>query len=138
MLSNKVIKTPIEKISVDGGDVLKNIKVGDKGYKGFGETYYSKISFGKKKGWKKHLEMTINLTCVVGEVRFVFSENLREFESIVLNENNLYRLTIYPKVWFAFEGLHRPISIINNVADIIHNPNEVERKNLYEVDFSWQ
>ena len=30
--------------------------------------------------------MTLNLTCVMGEVRFVFSENLKEFESIVLNE----------------------------------------------------
>ena len=47
MLNNKVIITPIEKIKVEGGDVLKNIKVGDEGYKGFQETYYSfiKISF---------------------------------------------------------------------------------------------
>ena len=137
MLNDQVIKTSIERIIVDGGDVLKNIKVGDKGYKGFGETYYSKINFAKKKGWKKHLEMTINLTCVMGEVRFVFSENLKEFESIILNEKNLYRLTIYPNVWFAFEGLYRPFSIVNNVADIIHDPNEVERKNLDEVNFKW-
>ena len=47
MLSNKVIKTPIERITVDGGDVVKNIKVGDRGYIGFGETYYSKINFAK-------------------------------------------------------------------------------------------
>ena len=72
MLNNKVIKTSTERIIVDGGDVIKNIKVGDKGYKGFGETYYSKIDFTKTKGWKKHLKMTLNLTCVIGEVRFIF------------------------------------------------------------------
>ena len=137
MLRNKVIKTSIERIIVDGGDVVKNIKLGDKGFMGFGETYYSKINFAKKKGWKKHNKMTLNLTCIVGEVRFVFSENLKEFESIILNEKNLYRLTILPKVWFAFEGLYKPFSVVNNVADIVHNPNEVERKDLNQVNFIW-
>ena len=51
MLNDKVIKTSIERIIVDGGDVLK-YQVGDKGYKGFGETYYSKINFAKKGGKK--------------------------------------------------------------------------------------
>ena len=56
MLNDKVIKTSIERIIVDGGDVLKNIKVGDKGYKGFGETYYSKINFAKKRDGKNTLK----------------------------------------------------------------------------------
>ena len=137
MLNDKVIKTSVERIITDGGDVIKNIKVGDKGYLGFGETYYSKINFAKKKGWKKHLKMTLNLTCVIGKVKFIFSENLKEFESIVLSEENLYRITIYPNVWFAFEGLYKPFSVINNVADIVHDPNEVERKNIDEVDLKW-
>ena len=37
MLNNKVILTPIEKIKVEGGDIIKNIKAGDLGYKNFKE-----------------------------------------------------------------------------------------------------
>ena len=53
MLNDKVILTPIERIKVEDGDIIKNIKAGDLGYKNFKETYYSFINFGKKKGWKK-------------------------------------------------------------------------------------
>ena len=137
MLDKKVIITPINKVKLEGGDIIKNIKVGDIGYKNFQETYYSLIKFGKKKGWKKHLEMTLNLTCPIGEVNFVFSEDLKYFENFLLNEKNLFRITIYPGVWFAFEGLYKPYSIVNNVADMIHNPNEIERKNLSDVNFRW-
>ena len=137
MLDKKVIITPINKVKLEGGDIIKNIKVGDIGYKNFQETYYSLIKFGKKKGWKKHLEMTLNLTCPIGEVNFVFSEDLKYFENFLLNEKNLFRITIAPGVWFAFEGLYKPYSIVNNVADMIHNPNEIERKNLSDVNFRW-
>ena len=137
MLDKKVIITPINKVKLEGGDIIKNIKVGDIGYKNFQETYYSLIKFGKRKGWKKHLEMTLNLTCPIGEVNFVFSEDLKYFENFLLNEKNLFRITIYPGVWFAFEGLYKPYSIVNNVADMIHNPNEIERKNLSDVNFRW-
>ena len=49
MLNDKVILTPIKKIKVEGGDVVKNIKDGDLGYKDFKETYYSYIDYGKKR-----------------------------------------------------------------------------------------
>ena len=137
MLNNKVILTPIEKIKVEGVDIIKNIKAGDLGYKNFKETYYSFINFGKKKGWKKHKEMTLNLTCPFGEVNFVFSEDLENFESITLNDMSLMRITIYPGIWVAFQGLKKPFSIVNNVADLIHNEVEIERKNLNEVNYDW-
>ena len=44
MINDKVILTPIKKIKVEGGDIIKNIKAGDSGYKNFMETYYSFIS----------------------------------------------------------------------------------------------
>tara|TARA_Y100000813_G_C24005526_1_gene277928 strand:+ start:198 stop:623 length:426 start_codon:yes stop_codon:yes gene_type:complete len=137
MLNNKVIVTPIERIKVEGGDIIKNIKVGDLGYKNFQETYYSFINYGKKKGWKKHKEMTLNLTCPFGEVNFVFSEDLENFESIKLNDKNLFRITIQPGIWVAFEGLNKPLSIVNNVADMIHNKDEIERRDLNEVKYFW-
>ena len=137
MLNDKVILTPIERIKIEGGDVIKNIKAGDLGYKNFKETYYSFINFGKKKGWKKHKEMTLNLTCPFGEVNFILSEDLEDFESITLNDKNLFRITIKPGIWLAFEGLNKPLSIVNNVADMIHNEDEIDRKKLNEVKYFW-
>ena len=81
--------------------------------------------------------MTLNLTCPFGEVNFVFSEDLENFESIKLNDENLFRITIQPGIWFAFEGLKKPLSIVNNVADMIHNKYEIERKALNEVKYFW-
>ena len=137
MLNDKIILTPIPKIKVEGGDVIKNLKVGDSGYIDFKETYYSFINFGKKKGWKKHKSMTLNLTCPFGKVKFVFSDDLEDFETITLHDKNLLRITIYPGIWFAFEGLHKPFSIVNNVADMIHNPDEIERKKFDEIKYIW-
>ena len=137
MLNDKVILTPIERIKIESGDVIKNIKAGDLGYKNFKETYYSFINFGKKKGWKRHKEMTLNLTCPFGEVNFILSEDLENFESITLNDKNLFRITVKPGIWLAFEGLNKPLSIVNNVADMIHNEDEIERKNLNEVNYFW-
>ena len=137
MLNDKVILTPIDRIKVEGGDIIRNIRAGDLGYTNFKETYYSFINFRKKKGWKKHKEMTLNLTCPHGEVNFVFSEDLKNFESIILNDKNLLRITINPGIWVAFEGLTKPFSIVNNVADMIHDEDEIERKNLKEVNYCW-
>ena len=50
---------------------------------------------------------------------------------------NLMRITIYPGIWVAFEGLNKPFSIVNNVADLVHNEVEIERKNPNEVNYDW-
>ena len=36
-------------------------------------------------------------------------------------------ITIPPNVWFGFQGLCEPDSLIMNCASIEHDPNEVER-----------
>ena len=60
---------------------------------------------------------------------------MKIFESITLNDKNLLRITIYPGIWVAFEGLNKPFSIVNNVANLIHNEDEIERKNLNDVNY---
>ena len=137
MFNNKVFSTPLKRIIVPGGDVIKNIKVGDNGYNGFGESYFSFINYKEIKGWKKHLEMTLNLTCPIGNVRFIFSKDLNEFKEIVLNKENNSRITVKPGIWFAFQGLYDQTSLINNVSDIVHNPKETVRKCIDEVNFTW-
>ena len=132
-----IILTPLKKIYHPKGEILKAIAKSDPLFSEFGEAYFSMINQGDIKGWKKHLEMTLNITCPIGNVRFIFSKDLNEFKEIVLNKENNSRITVKPGIWFAFQGLYDQTSLINNVSDIVHNPKETVRKCIDEVNFTW-
>ena len=40
-------------------------------------------------------------------------------------------------VWVGFQGLSSGESILLNLADIEHNPKEVDKKNLEEIKYNW-
>ncbi len=125
----------LKRIHVDGGDVLHYLNKDDKDFSKFGEVYFSIVNFDSIKGWKKHNKMILNLVCPVGQVKFIFSENLNDFMEINIGENNYARLTVQPNVWFAFQGLHKPYSLIANVANMKHDSNEIERLPLSKVNY---
>ena len=104
----------------------------------FSEAYFSKVKFGKIKAWKFHLKMTLNLVVPSGRVKFVFySEQGKCFRVIEIGDKNYSRLTIPPKIWFGFKGLDEGLNLIANVADIPHDPNEVLRKEIDEIEMDW-
>ena len=74
--------TPLKRIPVDGGDVLHAIKNGDLGYAGFGEAYFSIVELGTIKAWKRHLRMTLNLVVPVGQVIFVFVDEIEIYRGM--------------------------------------------------------
>ena len=120
--------TPLKRIPVLGGDVLHALKYSDYGYRGFGEAYFSIIEHGVVKAWKLHREMTLNLIVPVGEVRFVFiSSDFKQRREECIGTSNYARLTVPPGIWFGFEGLAFPSSMLLNISDIEHDPNELER-----------
>ena len=120
--------TPLKRIPVLGGDVLHALKYSDYGYRGFGEAYFSIIEHGVVKAWKLHREMTLNLIVPVGEVRFVFiSSDFKQRREECIGTSNYARLTVPPGIWFGFEGLASPSSMLLNISDIEHDPNELER-----------
>ena len=137
MSVGKIIVTPLNRINVAGGDVLHALKKTDEGFVDFGEAYFSMIESGAIKSWKRHLRMTLNLVVAVGLVRFVFldSAGVRREESI--GSNRYVRLTVPPGLWFAFEGLSVPYSLVLNITDIAHDPQEIERKELNEYINYW-
>ena len=138
-----VIFTPLLIIDTEGGDVLHAMKASDVGFSGFGESYFSTVEAGVIKGWKLHREMVLNLVVPVGSVRFVVfderesSKTIGQFSEIVLSRENYGRLTIPPKLWVAFLGVDTQDSLILNIASIPHSPNEVERRELKEIEYSW-
>ena len=141
MNEEKIFLTPLARINVKGGDVLHAIKAGDGGYTTFGEAYFSWVSPGAVKAWKRHLRMTMNLMVPVGCVKFVFiTECNGEFildrvESV--GAENYVRVTVEPGVWFGFQGVSDAPSLILNVSNIPHDPQEVERLALDDINYEW-
>ena len=130
--------SPLKRIPVQGGDVLHVLKNTDEGYNNFGEAYFSAINKGTIKAWKRHREMTLNLVVPVGLVRFVFcTPDMKEFREEIIGESNYVRITVQPGVWFGFQGLHSSESLILNIGNIKHDPNEVDRKEITDINFKW-
>lgn len=109
-LSN-VFVTELRRIDVKGGDVMHAIKKEDLQSDGFGEAYFSWISAGAIKAWKRHLRMTMNLIVPVGNVRFVFRAidafGVDQFRVEEIGENCYARITVPPGIWFGFQGMGR-------------------------------
>ena len=135
---NEICVTPLKRISVTGGDVLHAMKKSDTGYVGFGEAYFSLVEFGKKKAWKRHLQMTLNLVVPIGEVQFVFIDSVGLIREVRIGEGHYARLTIPPGIWFGFQGVSKKTALLLNIADIEHSPDEVELKELDEVKYDWE
>jgi len=130
-----VILTPLKQITHPKGGIFHAMKVSDDGFIGFGEAYFSTINKDAIKGWKKHIEMTLNLVVVTGEVEFVVYDG-NSFFNIKLSKNNYQRLTVKPNLWLAFRGLSTE-NMLLNLASIEHDPKESVNLFLDEISYKW-
>jgi len=134
---DKIMITPLKRVAVSGGDVLHAMKNSDDGYVGFGEAYFSLVESGVVKAWKLHSQMTLNLVVPVGEVYFVFIDSNGYKREEKIGNGNYARLTVPPMIWFGFKGVSKGTSLLVNIADIEHSPDEVERKELSDIKYDW-
>lgn len=139
-----VILTPLKRIYHPKGDVWHAVKCSDNGFCGFGEAYFSTIHFQDVKVWKKHLKMTLNFVVPVGEIRVVIHDNRPgsktegRFFDVTLGRDNYQRLTIAPGLWVAFAGVGEDLNLLLNIANLEHNPEEIERKEvLDDIAYQW-
>ena len=136
-----ILVTPLSRIDTTDGDVLHAMKQKDVGYDGFGEAYFSWVFAGAIKAWKRHTQMTMNVVVPLGQVRFVFrclnSDGIEEFRVEEIGVDRFVRITVPPGIWFGFQGLHTPQSLLLNIANIPHDPNEVERLALTDINYDW-
>jgi dTDP-4-dehydrorhamnose 3,5-epimerase len=135
--------TRLKQIFHPKGDVYHCIKKSDIGFSGFGEAYFSTIHHGDIKPWKRHREMTLNFAVPVGEIKIVVfddrleSETNGNFFEIILSPNNYQRLTIPPNLWVAFSGIGKGTNLLINVADLEHDPLEIDRMELNSIIYNW-
>ena len=138
---NELIITPLDIIKVNKGDVMHAMKSHDPGFSGFGEAYFSVVSYNAIKAWKRHHEMTLNLVVPVGKIRFVLFDDRKasntQFQEVIISKDNYCRLTVPPMVWIGFQGLSDNGSMLLNIADIEHNLHEVDKKNIDQIEFNW-
>ena len=138
---NDVLLTPLDIIETLGGNIMHAMKEIDAGFYGFGEAYFSEVNFNSIKAWKRHKEMTLNLLVPVGKIKFVLCDNREgsnnQFQEITISRDNYCRLTVPPMVWVGFKGLSETGSMLLNIANIGHDPLEVDRKNIKEIEFNW-
>ena len=139
MILDHILVTPLKRISVPGGDVLHALKCTDDGFKNFGEAYFSMVEFGAIKAWKMHTQMTLNLIVPIGEVRFVFrADDDNNGREELIGAANYSRLTVPPGIWFGFQGLAAPQSLVLNIANMPHDPNEVEGLAISAIEYDWR
>ena len=141
MMIKDVLINKLNVFDTPGGNVMHAMKMTSKGYEGFGEAYFSQIEKDAVKAWKRHKEMTLNLIVPVGEIRFIlFDDRVAEstqFQEVVISKKNYCRLTIPPMIWMGFQGLSEGRSILLNIANIEHNADEADKKNIKEIKFNW-
>ena len=134
-----ILVTPLKRIPTVGGDVLHALKKTDAGFDSFGEIYFSWVEQGAIKAWKYHKRMTLNLVVPVGEVSFVFhlTNQKNSFRTENIGEERYVRLTVPPGIWFGFQGIALGRSLLMNLADIEHDPEEVLNKPVSNFFYDW-
>ena len=140
---NGLILTPMKVIDVVGGSVLRAMSIGNVGYNGFGEAYFSTVEYNTIRDWKRHKEMTLNLVVPIGSIRFVVYDNRKDsstagnFVEIILSKEHYARLTVPPKLWVGFQGVGKGTNLLLNIANIPHNDTEVDHAPLKSFGYDW-
>jgi len=138
---------PLRQIIDQRGAVYHYLKSGDDSFKGFGEAYYSKINAGVIKGWKYHKDIFQNFCVPLGAVEIVIydgrenSESYGCIEKILLDDNlNYARLSMPPKLWYSFKSVSEQFSLLANIIDQPHRPDEAETLPLdtKEIPYEWR
>ena len=135
--------TPLKEITNQLGSIFHGVRVGDSGFVGFGEAYFSEVIFNNIKGWTRHKIITMNLICVVGSITVVlYDERINstthgKYYQVVLSRSNYKRLTVPPGIWCSFRGNSTGRNVLFNLTNYIHNPEEMEKKEISKIAFNW-
>lgn len=128
------------------GAVLHMLRNDAADFKRFGECYFSEILPGSIKAWKLHHKQTQNLAVPVGRIRLAIYDDRLESDTRgnlqiqELGRPGAYlRVQIPPGLWYGFKGIGTETALVANCASIPHDPNEIERKDPFDlsIPYDW-
>lgn len=136
-----LLLTPLRIINNHKGDIYHALKASAPGYISFGEAYFTAVSQGLVKGWKRHNRFTLNLVVPIGEIRFVLFDDrsghttFGQFFDVNLGiDRNYSRLTVPPGIWMAFQGVGE-FNLLMNIINSEHDPDESDNRDLSEIKY---
>ena len=74
---------------------------------------------------------------VVLHLRYILPNQKNNFRTENIGQERYGRLTVPPGIWFGLKGETSCRSLLMNLADIEHDPEEVQRKSLSEITYNW-
>jgi len=127
-VAEKVQYHDLSIIADDRGDIMHMMRRDSPWFEDFGEVYFSKINHRAVKAWKRHQQMTQNLVVPMGQIKLVtYDAAIHEVDEVILGTNAYQLVVIPPMIWYGFQGLADPESLIVNCADLPHSATEVDR-----------
>ena len=142
-----LVLTPLREIKDDRGSVLHMLRADSTEFTQFGECYFSEVSPGAIKAWKKHTVQTQNIAVPVGRIRLVIydarghSTTKHNLFVIELGRPDAYkRVRIPPGVWYGFTCISTSAALLANCADHAHTPTESEVLNYTDplIPYNWE
>ena len=138
---NGLIISESKRFIKDDGDIFHGIRKTDIGYADFGEVYFSFIKNNSIKGWKMHTEMTLNIIVPIGSILFNFIDLREKSESyqtqikLLLGDDNYQRVTVPPRIIFAFKGMGMGKNMLANITNMPHDDAECQNLELNKYSF---
>lgn len=141
-----LVLTPLREIKDDRGSVLHMLRADSTDFTQFGECYFSEVSPGAIKAWKKHTVQTQNIAVPVGRIRLVIydaRENSATKNNLIVIElgrpDAYFRVRIPPEVWYGFTCISTSAALLANCADYPHIPMESEVLNYRDqlIPYNW-
>lgn len=135
---------PLRKFPDERGVVLHMMKKSDKVFEEFGEIYFTSIYKGVIKAWHIHKKMDLNYACIVGMVKVVLYDGRKNsstngaIEEYWLGEDNYTLLHIPYGVTNGMMGITKGLSVVANCASAEHDPEEMLRVDLSDVQYDWK
>lgn len=129
-----VVITPLCQILDARGAVLHMMRNDSPEFTKFGECYFSEVTPGAIKAWKRHRLQTQNIVVPVGRISLVIyddrpdSKTRGQLQYLELGRPDAYiRVQIPPGLWYGFASLGDARALLANCADIPHAPDESEQ-----------
>jgi dTDP-4-dehydrorhamnose 3,5-epimerase len=107
----------------------------DPEFVGFGEIYFSTVYPGVIKGWHLHKKTTLNYAVIKGMIKLVLyddrdgSPTRGELMELFLGDNNYCLVQIPTNIWNGFKGVGTEMSIVADLTDLPHDPDDMVRLN---------